>query len=93
MRRVWKPLDVADGLRLYEVEQTFCGYPHHNKKYVVAASSPSDAARLIEEIYKDTEWVLPGAPPVYKGYALNIYQPEQWWEDGIHHSCLERENK
>jgi hypothetical protein len=74
MKRVWKPLDIGVGLRLYRVRMHFCERPSWDKDFIVVASSPSHAARLMEDMHKDTEWI-DKLKPDFKGYALNIYRP------------------
>lgn len=79
MKRIWKPLSVG-GLRLYQVEMKFRLHPEWNKTLIVAARKPSHATRLIEDIYRNAEWE---EEPHFFGSALNIYQPESWWEEGV----------
>ena len=80
MKRVWKPLDIAPGLRLYQVIRDFPGREEWKTSFIVAASSPSHAARLIEQADAGCEW-REGRQPVYQGYALNVFQPENWSPD------------
>ena len=80
MERSWKPLSVG-GLRLYQVNMNFHKHPEWNKILIVAARKPSHAVRLIEDIYKNTEWM--DGEPHFFGSALNIYMPKSWWDDGI----------
>ncbi len=77
-KRVWKPLDVG-GLRLYEVGMYFNQHPEWNKKMIVAAKKPTHASFIVEEIYKDTEFI---EKPYFIGTALNILIPASWWEEG-----------
>jgi hypothetical protein len=85
MKRVWKPLDVG-GQRLYEVylyRQIKGKQGQHVKTYVVAADSPSNAAKLIEERHEESLNNNPEISEWYvQGFALNILQPEEWWESG-----------
>jgi hypothetical protein len=76
MKYHWKPLDV-NRLRLYQVKMTFQGHPEWDLVKIVAARSPRHALSLIEEAYKDAEWVV--KPLLWAG-ALNIYQPVEWTE-------------
>jgi hypothetical protein len=75
MKRVWKPLDVAPGYRLYQV---LLDWGNHRQYRVVAAKSPSHAAQLLEEIYRGAS-----KKPIITGYALNVLMPESWWMDGV----------
>jgi len=77
VKRVWKPLDHK-GLRLYEVNLRFLGHPERDFHLVVAAQSPRQAAKLIEEQYKDAQWI-DNRPPYISGQALSVYQPEEDW--------------
>lgn len=85
MKRVWKPLDVVDGLRLYEVKISGPDMRSNRKgkwwheSCIVAAKSPSHAAHLIE----DCGWREDNPNVVITGHALNVYMPESWWIDGI----------
>lgn len=76
MKRVWKPLDV-NGMRLYRVKQGFVNHPEWDREFIVAGNSPTHAAELIKQVYKDAEFM---AEPYYQGYALNVYQPAEWRE-------------
>ena len=84
-RREWKPLDVG-GLRLYEVRVYFTNHPQWNEHHVIAAKSPTHAAEIYERIHKDTHWI---EKPYIKGYALNVLQPSDWWDEGV--PCLKCE--
>ena len=76
-KRVWKPLDV-NYFRLYEVQMEF-SHKHRdwNRHFVVAAHAPTQAAKIIAEIYKDARW-LDDECPTFTGYALKIYMPDYW---------------
>lgn len=80
-KRVWKPVDIG-GLRLYEVTQTFPNRPNWKRDFVVAAHSPSEAARIVEASYEGAMF-KDGIQPNYRGYALNVCQPAEWAEEGI----------
>lgn len=45
--------------------------------------TPRHAAQLIEKVYEGCDY--PGL--IITGHALNVYQPESWWIDGV--PCLE----
>lgn len=78
VKRVWKPLCI-DGLRLYRVLVVIpMRHDTNNVSLVkiVAAKSPTHAERLMREIYKDEYTSIIGD-------ALDIYQPESWYEKGI----------
>jgi hypothetical protein len=76
-KRVWKPLNVAVGYRLYRVRIHYCRQGGDvDREVVVAAGSPSEAARLMEPLYGDDTTII-------TGHALNVYQPADWWENGI----------
>lgn len=77
MRRVWKPLDLAPGFRLYEVRSYFQQHPGWNESHIVAASSPIHATEIWWRMHEGTEWI---EKPVVTGHALNICQPAEWWE-------------
>jgi hypothetical protein len=64
---VWKPLEV-DGLRLYCVTVLHSlGTPD---QCVVLSTSPSEAARVVERIYKPRDgW------PKITGHEVNVLQP------------------
>lgn len=81
-KRVWKPLDVAAGFRLYRVEEVFPGKPEWKREYVVAASSPSAAAKLLEKQSQGYEY-QEGKRPSYFGGPLVVNQPVEWWENGL----------
>ena len=87
-KRVWKPVDVGPGLRLYTVRMRFPAHPVWNRDFVVMASSPSEAAKLIEKNYERTEWL--SGPPLFTGMALDVYQPEDW-QDQVGHGPKGRE--
>ena len=76
LRRVWKPLDIRDGMRLYKVALSFLDHQESNYSVIVAAKSPSHAAELMRGIWKDDNVIV-------TGHALNVYIPEDWWENGI----------
>lgn len=78
MKRDWKPLDVG-GMRLYRVQVSFPGKPQWNSSHVVAADSPSQAAKLYEQCLKGAAWEV---EPIITGHALNILMPADWWERG-----------
>jgi hypothetical protein len=80
---VWKPIDLARGLRLYQV---VIRYPAEKgqargetKTEIVAARSPSHAAELVKRGYADVEW-RPGHEPTITGFALNVLQPKSFHE-------------
>ncbi len=78
--RVWKPIDVG-GLRLYAVTVSFpqgSHYTRQSRSYTVAAKSPRDAADRVRMCYEGCE-----ANAYFHGAALDILQPESWWNDGI----------
>lgn len=86
MNRKWKPIDVG-GLRLYQVylDWKYKGEQHsHRESYIVAATAPRHAAKLIEDIYKESYegneciayWYV-------TGHALNVLQPADWWDKGV----------
>jgi hypothetical protein len=80
MKRMWKPLDVG-GFRLYEVTAQYISRPMVEKqRFIVPAKSPSDAARLITEMYTRA-----GQGEMWDvfGKALNVYVPESWWTNGV----------
>jgi anti-sigma factor RsiW len=80
VKRVWKPLDVG-GFRLYEVTARYVPRPQEEKQaFIVPAKSPSDAARLIREMY---ERAGQGGYWDVFGKALNVYVPETWWTNGV----------
>jgi hypothetical protein len=85
MKRVWKPLDLGDGLRLYQVHLHFMKNPKWNKTHIVAASRPMEAEKIIREMYKPAfekgAWVE--EPIISNGFPLNVYQPKDWWENGV----------
>ena len=76
MKRVWKPLDI-NGLRLYRVDIRFHNHSSWNMVNIVAAKSPSQARKLIEDIYQDSEWI---EQPIITSKPLNVLQPASWWE-------------
>lgn len=83
MKRVWKPLDVG-GLRLYEVLRVFSSSKiKRTDHYVVAATCPAHAAQLIEQVYKDTEYLPEFGQPFIAARRLACYIPESWWIDGV----------
>ena len=95
MKRVWKPLD-AGGLRLYEVNISGPDVRANHKgewwheSRIVAAKSPSDAAHLIEQC----GWREGNPSVIITGQALNVYQPESWWKDGVPcWMCQQREKR
>lgn len=80
---VWKPIDLALGLRLYQVQ---IRYPAERgqargetKTEIVAARSPSHAAELVKRGYAEVEWRR-GHEPTITGFALNILQPKSFHE-------------
>lgn len=77
MKRVWKPLDIAPGYRLYEVREWYQHHPGWNQIRVIAASSPSDAVEVWKRQHRDTKWV---EEPVVTGHALNVCYPAEWRE-------------
>jgi len=87
MKRVWKPLDVAN-LRLYEVRiEVFssgkmCGMNARDKFMFVLAHSPSHAAKLVSNIYNRSGKEV-GLHYECFGKAVNILMPESWWDDGV----------
>lgn len=89
MQRVWKPIDIAPGGRLYEVRLHWCmkkeyGGTSGTELYVVAASAPMHAAEIIEKIYKETYDNNPHMSYWgVTGHALNVLQPKDWWESDI----------
>lgn len=74
-KRVWKPLDI-NGLRLYQVRYFFLAHPAWDEVAIVAATSPTHARRLIEEMHAETEWI---EKPMLRASALNVYMPESWF--------------
>jgi len=87
MKRVWKPLDVAN-LRLYEVrvevfrDGKMLGVNARDKFCLVLASSPSHAARLVHRIYSRAGKEAGVRYETY-GKAVNVLMPESWWENGV----------
>ena len=81
MKRSWHPLDVG-GLRLYQVGLHFMEHPQWNKTLIVAANSPSEAEKLMAEIYLDDNITYAVEKPILSKGALNIYMPTEWWEKG-----------
>ena len=77
-KRVWKPLELGPGLRLYSVRMRFPAHPVWNREFVVMASSPAQAAELVEKTYEGTDWL--SDPPLFTGWPLDVYQPEDWQE-------------
>lgn len=79
--RCWKPLGVG-GLRLYKVSAYYPPTRERVKsftnEYIVAAKSPTHAANLVSECYKDCE-----PKPIIDGHALTVLQPKEWWENGV----------
>jgi hypothetical protein len=65
------------GLRLYRVLECFPGHPQWDRNYVVAAGSPGDAARLIEELNAGKGF---REQPIVKGFPLRVYMPAGWWD-------------
>ncbi len=85
MKRTWKPIDIG-GLRLYEVRISFFNHPQWNERRIIAARSPTDAA----EIYKRlTAEAIYQEEPHIKGFAVNVCQPEDWWDESV--PCLDCE--
>lgn len=88
MKRVWKPIDLAPGFRLYEVVLSWClkDGKEGRERYVVAADSPNQtphsAANQIKKIYAEG---YDNNPHMrwwdVKGYALNVLQPAEWEVD------------
>jgi hypothetical protein len=88
MKRVWQPLDLAPGFRLYEVKLLWClkDGRQGTESYIVAADSPNQtpnsAANQIKKIYGESYdnnplmsyWDV-------KGYALNVLQPADWFRE------------
>ena len=74
MKRVWKPLDYM-GLRLYEVRIGWENMGHIMRR-IVAAKSPSHAARIIRAVFvgSDSEHV-----PNITANPLSVNQPEEWF--------------
>lgn len=89
MTRIWKPIDIAPGGRLYEVRLHWCMKQEHGGKqgterYIVAASAPMHAAEIIEKIYKETYDSNPHMSYWgVSGHALNVLQPKEWWESDV----------
>lgn len=80
MKRCWKPLDVL-GMRFYRV---FVHWPNPvgygrgtTQQVIVAASSPSDAARIMSAHYANLSIER---RPRCNGEALNVCQPVEWVE-------------
>jgi hypothetical protein len=86
MKRVWKPIGVG-GLRLYQVVlhyQVKGRQKEYRQYYIVAADSPRDAAKLVEDIKKEA--MDGNGEIVYwhvRGEALNVLQPAEWWDHGV----------
>ena len=72
----WHPLD-HNGLRLYQVHLHFINHPEWNKTHIVAATRPMHAEKIINDIYKDANWIE--QPIITKGLPLNILMPTEWW--------------
>jgi len=88
VKRVWQPLDLAPGFRLYEVVLDWClkDGRHGCERYVVAADSPNQtphsAANQIRQIYGENYDANPEMSYWdVKGYPLNVLQPEGWFRD------------
>lgn len=81
MKIVWKPLDLM-GLRLYKVVASWPApddgsKPSSRTYHTVFADSPTGAAKVVKEQYKD----LPeDRRPYCVGKALNVCQPAEWYE-------------
>lgn len=74
MKRCWKPFDVL-GMRFYKVLVQWTGVKTDHE--IVAADSPSGAARIVAEQYTN----LPSdRRPYCVGVALNVCQPVEWVE-------------
>ena len=86
MKRVWKPLDIANS-RLYAVSLQYFD-KNTNKRcaanleppLLVLSSSPSQAARLIHHIYNSQDSSI--RVDCY-GKAVKVLMPKFLWEDGI----------
>lgn len=79
-KRAWKPLNLPCGLRLYRVTQSFPNHPEWKREFVVVAQSPTHARKLVEEAHKGGQY---SEEPFYDGSGLNVYQPAEWWEEGM----------
>lgn len=90
----WKPIDLG-GFRLYKVILHYYLKGEHRGRqnhFTVVASSPSQAAGIIERIYKTeynncsniSHWHV-------TGHALDVLQPAHFSERGI--PCLDCEPK
>ncbi len=86
MKRVWKPLDVADK-RLYAVTLEYFNKAGNGRVYgdseppkLVLAYSPMQAAELVHRIYNKPDY--PVRVECY-GKAANVLMPESWWQDGV----------
>ena len=78
MKRIWKPLDIAPGFRLYEVREWYQHHPGWNRSHIIAASSPTHAVEVWKQIYRETSFI---EEPLVTGHALNVSQPADWWEE------------
>lgn len=74
MKTLWKPLDVM-GLRLYKV-RSFFPTLNERRSSVVAAGSPSEAAKIVRDQYAE---MPPEARPECRGEAMSVCQPAEWW--------------
>lgn len=86
MKRVWKPLDIG-GLRLYKVKRTYIWKPdgkNHTEVSIVAATSPGSAAGIIQRLFAESDKNNEYTQAVtYRGFALDVFIPQSWWENGI----------
>lgn len=92
VERIWKPLDFGHS-RLYHVILTWktTGKPSNRyRHFTVAGDSPSHAASLIRQLYKESfesPAQLEGEDKLewwdVRGEALNVLQPKDWTENGI----------
>lgn len=91
---VWKPLDMG-GFRLYKVilHRYLKGQQRAKRDhYTVAASSPSQAAKIIEQRLKVSLDANPAISHWHvTGHALDVLQPRHWYEEGV--PCLDCEPK
>lgn len=89
MKRVWKPVGLL-GLRLYKVTVMWPVTPQTRRveESIVAANSPSEAAKIVAEQYAN----LPDHErPSCSGGPLNVCQPAEWWDgpkvESLPHLC------
>lgn len=75
--RIWAPLDIAPGFRLYEVREWYQHHSGWNQTRIIAASSPTHAVEIWKGQHANTIWV---EEPIVTGHALNVCYPQEWRE-------------